>query len=169
MFIRTFLWPAHPTAPMSFSIFHTLFNKYIKYIKNYIVWNVHTKCIYTQILLFLWLLFFSFSFFLFVFRFFPFEYIYLYIYILDSVFFLFRLLFYICFYSVAIFSPRCSSFSVRSLFFVSAMLLLYSCCCYYNEFYIKSFMCRDVLKLGRRFIVAICRSFWIEYCCCYYY
>lgn len=79
------------------------------------------------------------------------------------------MLFYIRFYSVAIFSPRCSSFSVRSFFFVSAMLLLCSCCCYYNEFYIKSFMCRDVLKVGRRFIVAICRSFWIEYCCCCYY
>lgn len=160
VFIRTFLWPAHPTAPMSFSIFHTLFNKYIKYIKNYVVWSVHTRCIYTQILLFLW--FASFFFYISVFSF--------RIYVYWIVFF-FGVLFYIRFYTLSLYFRR-----VALLFFQFALsfssprwLLLYSCCCYYNEFYIKSFMCRDVLKVGRRFIVAICRSFWFEYCCCCYY
>lgn len=119
---------------------------------------IHTNIVISLALFFSLFFFLSFYISVFSFR----------ICILDSVFF-FGVLFYIRFYSVAIFSPRCSSFSVRSFFFVSAMLLLCSCCCYYNEFYIKSFMCRDVLKVGRRFIVAICRSFWIEYCCCCYY
>lgn len=139
MFIRTFLWPAHPTAPMSFSIFHTLFNKYIKYIKNYVIWSVHTRCIYTQILLFLWLFF---PFFLSIFRFFPFEFVYWIVFFLSSFsfflsffsnifscFFLFSpVCYFICSLQlcVAIFSPRCSSFSALplSFFFVSALFLL---------------------------------------------
>jgi len=102
-----------------------------------------------------------FFFFLSIFRFFPFEYVYwIVFFFLSSVsFFLFFLYIFVCFSCVILYSLLLCRYIFAALLFFFfrfasfflfrlraalylLVLLLYSCCCYYNEFYIKSFMCR---------------------------